>query len=127
MLQRAQIYCEAHMKKVLPELLGHFRAETLPVAHCVLSRMPNIKTYVVKYEHGSIFFYGIHQQNSKTATMMAKLRPHNKTTKTPPMFFTLKGLALESLLLSYSKSIKNKTAFFNTLFVRSPFSETVFS
>ena len=40
------------------------------------------------------------QQNSRTATMMASERPQRRTTKTPPIFLTLSGLALESLLLS---------------------------
>ena len=43
------------------------------------------------------------QQNSKTATTIATAKPHNNTTNTPPMFFTLNGLAFESLLLSCNK------------------------
>ena len=43
------------------------------------------------------------QQNSKTATTMATAKPHSSTTNTPPMFFTLNGLAFESLLLSCNK------------------------
>ena len=40
------------------------------------------------------------QQNSSTATIILASKPHSSTTKTPPMFLTLSGLALESLLLS---------------------------
>jgi len=40
------------------------------------------------------------QQNSSTATIMASVKPHKRTTNTPPIFLTLKGFALESLLLS---------------------------
>ena len=46
-------------------------------------------------------FFREFQQNSKMATIIATAKPQSKTTKTPPMFFTLSGLALESLLLSY--------------------------
>ena len=49
------------------------------------------------------------QQNSKTATTIATAKPHNNTTNTPPMFFTLNGLAFESLLLSCKK--RNKKLF----------------
>ena len=48
-------------------------------------------------------FFREFQQNSKTATIIATSRPPNRTTKTPPIFLTLNGLALESLLLSCDK------------------------
>ena len=44
------------------------------------------------------------QQNSSTATIILASKPHSSTTKTPPMFLTLSGLALESLLLSWKVS-----------------------
>ena len=45
------------------------------------------------------------QQNSNMATIMANAKPHNRTTNTPPMFWTLNGCAFESLLLSWKKYI----------------------
>ena len=45
-------------------------------------------------------FFREFQQNSRTATMIARLSPQSSTTNTPPMFFTLRGFAFESLLLS---------------------------
>ena len=54
-------------------------------------------------------FFREFQQNSKTATIIATNRPPNRTTKTPPIFLTLKGLAFESLLLSCMKKLRKFT------------------
>ena len=53
------------------------------------------------------------QQNSKTATTIATAKPHNNTTNTPPMFFTLNGLAFESLLLSWNKNNDKMSLFYS--------------
>ena len=57
------------------------------------------------------------QQNSKTATTIATAKPHNNTTNTPPMFFTLNGLAFESLLLSWNKNNDKMSLFYSRLFL----------
>ena len=62
------------------------------------------------------------QQNSSTATIILASKPHSSTTKTPPMFLTLSGLALESLLLSWKVSNEydfQMRSIFKVLIIRS--------
>ena len=56
-----------------------------------------------------IAFFREFQQNSRIATIIASAKPQRRTTKTPPIFWTLKGWAFESLLLSWKIVLDQQT------------------
>ena len=80
----------------LPEFLRHLWAEALSVVHGVLATVP------AELEYGHLAMRKLMFLPPLTPlTMMARASPHSSTTNTPPMFWTLRGWAFESLLLSW--------------------------